>query len=187
LAQHSSLKQGSLCMLYNRLLPVLILTIFTTICSTRLAAQAGRLVQVTLPNQSLYATQLLRGDADTYGLGDWRAEVKVALEGTNIRVTGQISFTENANDFTTIAGSFSQLIPVAELDACQHCNFTLLNSKGAVRGINIGARGAQWHEGTGIIQRASITTDTFGDDVGRVGGTIRFAPLAVRVHCPIAK
>jgi hypothetical protein len=167
-------------------LKTLLFSIFMML-SSQVWAQNARYMCISLPDKEIFATQLQKGDADTYGLGDWEITVQAALEGTAIRLTGNIIFTEKANDNTTITGRFNYLIPVPALESCQFCQIELLQKKGNVSGPNIGARGAQWFAGTGIVKRASITTDTFGNDVGRIGGTLQFGALTVRVKCPLAK
>ena len=57
-------------------------------------------------------------------------------------------------------------------------------SCGCIGGGHVG--GARWYRGQGLVRRAKMTTDTFGEDVGRVGGVIQFAPLRVLVQCDYA-
>ncbi|MDX1910103.1 MAG: hypothetical protein SFV22_01390 [Saprospiraceae bacterium] len=139
-----------------------------------------------LPDVNIYADRLLRGDADTYGLGDWRCNFNVRLDGDGLILEGNISFTEGANDFTTITGEFRQRLEVGELKHCRHCMVRLATNTGTVSGPNIGARGYRWFEGKKLIKRARIQTDTFGADIGHIGGIIRFAPLQVLVDCRLA-
>lgn len=142
--------------------------------------------EIALPDAHILADRLQRGDGDTYGLGDWHCAFSIALEGQELVVDGQIVFSENANDYTTIAGVYHRRIAVAELERCRHCWVRLEEAKGSVGGPNIGARGYRWFMGQGLVRRAKIQTDTFGDDVGRIGGTIQFAPIKVIVECAIA-
>ncbi|MBX2892955.1 MAG: hypothetical protein KF734_18740 [Saprospiraceae bacterium] len=154
---------------------------------TALSAQASRDVVVMLPEARIVADRLVRGDGDTYGLGDWRCDFRVELDGSTLHVIGKIVFAENGNDFTLIVGEYRQRIVVGELEKCRQCQLSLEEARGTVSGPNIGARGARWYVGQGLIRRAKIVTDTFGEDVGRVGGTVELAPVWVRVDCPIAQ
>lgn len=166
-----------------QILRYLILGVFAPLC---LPATAQQSFEITLPDAHIFADRLRRGDGDTYGLGDWHCTFSVSLSGTEIVVDGQIVFSEKANDFTTITGAYHRRIEVGELSRCRHCWVTLEGEKGSVGGPNIGARGYRWFAGQGLIRRARIQTDTFGDDVGRIGGTVQFAPIKVRVDCAIA-
>jgi hypothetical protein len=146
-----------------------------------LAAQTN--LEIPLPNITIIADKILQGDGDTYGLGTWDLKVKVWLEGYVLHMEGQIVFSENANDFTVIAGSFEQQIIVEDLKKCQHCLLKLNDPEGRVSGPNVGARGYRWYSGQGLVRRARIVTDTFGADNGHVGGTIEWMPLKVLIHC----
>jgi hypothetical protein len=141
---------------------------------------------VQLPEVEIYADRVLRGDADTYGLGDWRCSFSVTLDSTALLLQGYISFTEKAHDFTTIVGEYRRRIELGELQRCRHCNVTLAGNEGKVSGPNIGARGYRWFAGDKLIRRARIQTDVFGSDAGRIGGMIQFEPLQVLVDCRLA-
>ena len=144
------------------------------------AAQAT--VSVQLPDVQIFADRLVRGDADTYGLGDWQCAFTATLSGRRLKLDGRISFTEKANDFTTIVGFFHQSILLSELEHYRNAAFSMEPAKGSVSGENIGARGFRWFEGQGIIRRANIQTDTFGSDTGNIGGTVQFAPIKIKVR-----
>jgi hypothetical protein len=150
------------------------------------ALSAQQTFVLRLPDAQLTADRVLRGDGDTYGLGDWRSSFTVALVDTLLKIEGKISFTEKANDFTTIVGEYHQSIPVEALARCRHCSVTLDETQGSVSGLNIGARGYRWFKGQGLVRRARIQTDIFGTDAGNIGGTIQFAPIRVLVDCSIA-
>ncbi len=160
--------------------------LFFLIFCTYIPISAQKNITVPLPDVYIKADQLLRGDGDTYGIGDWNANFTATLDGSHILLTGTIAFTEKANDFTTIVGTYSQRIKVEQLETCSHCQVILDESYGAVSGPNIGARGYRWFEGQGLIRRAWVQTDTFGEDTGNIGGNIQFAPLRFLVHCDIA-
>jgi hypothetical protein len=164
---------------YINMRPVCLFILLTGLGQVRLIAQDA--IVVTLPDIQIYADQLIRGDADTYGLGDWHSVFNMELRGTNLKVSGKIKFTENVNDYTTIVGEYSALIPVPALEKCQSCQLSL------VQGPNIGARGYKWYAGQGIIKRACIVTDTFGEDTGRIGGTIQFEKVTIHVNCLFAQ
>lgn len=144
-------------------------------------------VTINLPDAQISAAKIVRGDGDTYGLGDWHCTFTLALRGATLFLNGKIVFAENANDFTTIKGTFQQKIHVGELERCRHCVLTLSDSLGSANGPNIGARGYRWFSGQGLIRRAKIQTDVFGTDAGHIGGTIQFVPIRVLVDCSIAK
>lgn len=157
-------------------------------CACLLAATpyAQQSFDIMLPDAQIIAERVVRGDGDTYGLGDWHCAFNVSLEGTMLKIEGKISFTEKANDFTTIVGEYHQQIAVGALERCRHCFVSLNETQGKVTGPNIGARGYQWFAGQGLVRRAKIQTDTFGEDTGNIGGTIQFAPIRVLVDCSIA-
>ncbi len=140
-----------------------------------------------IPDAQIRADRVLRGDGDTYGLGDWTCTFTIALEGTELVINGKIRFTERANDFTTIVGEYHQRIFVGELERCRHCNVSLVESYGQVSGPNIGARGYRWFDGQRLIRRANIQTDVFGSDAGQIGGTVQFMPVRILVDCSIAE
>lgn len=141
---------------------------------------------IALPDAQITAHRIVQGDGDTYGLGDWRCAFTVTLEGTVLKVDGKIRFAENANDFTTIVGEYHQQVEVGALEHCRQCLVSLDESQGTVTGPNIGARGYRWFAGQGLIRRARIQTDIFGEDAGNIGGTIQFAPIRVLVECAMA-
>jgi len=77
-----------------------------TFCACLLAATpyAQQSFDITLPDVQIIAERVVRGDGDTYGMGDWHCAFNVSLEGPVLKIDGNISFTEKANDFTTIVG-----------------------------------------------------------------------------------
>jgi hypothetical protein len=161
--------------------------LFFLILNHAVLLMAQPTITVALPDAFITADRVLRGDADTYGLGDWQATFTATIDGSQILLTGTISFTENANDFTTIVGRFIKVINIEALEGCSHCQVVVDGGQGTVSGPNIGARGYRWFEGKGLIKRAWIQTDTFGADTGNIGGTIQFEPLEIRVYCAIAQ
>lgn len=162
-----------------------LLTLFVCLWVNEVFAQQSFCIEV--PDIQIMASRIVRGDGDTYGLGDWKSTFIIALEGTMLKVDGKISFTEKANDFTTIVGEYHQRIAVGELERCRHCQVSLDETQGSVSGPNIGARGYRWVNGQGLIRRANIQTDVFGTDAGNIGGTIQFVPIRVLVDCSIAQ
>ncbi len=162
-------------------------TLFLSACLVATGATAQQSFSIQLPDAQIIANRVVRGDGDTYGLGDWKCAFTVALDGTQLKVDGKISFTEKANDFTTIVGEYHQSVPVGALERCRHCLVSLDETQGTVTGPNIGARGYRWFNGQGLLRRARIQTDTFGNDTGNIGGTVQFAPIRVLVDCSIAK
>lgn len=140
-------------------------------------------IWIQLPNVRIIADKITRGDGDTYGFGDWQCRFKATIEDASVVLEGNLTFSENANDFTTITGDFRQKIKFEQLEPCRRCRVNIDPSTGWLGGPNVGARGAHWYRGQGLIRRAKMTTDTFGNDVGRVGGTVQFVPLRVLVHC----
>lgn len=161
-------------------------TIFLSVCFLANVAVAQKSFSISLPDVQIYADRLVRGDGDTYGLGDWQCAFTVALDGPIIQVDGKITFREEANDFTTIVSEYHQRTVIGELERCRHCQVSLEGTHGTVSGENIGARGYRWFQGKGLIRRAKIQTDTFGNDVGKIGGTVQFAPVRIMVDCSIA-
>lgn len=147
---------------------------------------AQQVLQVALPDIRIAADRLVRGDGDTYGLGDWQCTFKAVLKDSLLMLKGTIAFSEKSNDFTTILGEVQAQIAVKSLAHCKHCTVRLAETQGTVSGVNIGARGYRWFPGRGLIRRAYIQTDTFGDDVGHVGGTIQFEPLKIWLDCAMA-
>lgn len=140
---------------------------------------------LALEDVDITAKRIVRGDGDTYGLGDWFCRYTVTLDGSAVVLEGKITFWEKANDFSTISGVFKKRIPVPALERCKHCVVQLDPTEGTVSGPNIGARGYRWFAGQGLIRQANIQTDVFGTDAGHIGGTIQFAPVRVLVDCLI--
>jgi len=170
-------------MMSNLFRPIFIFTYWLPAC---LFAQNDEFVQVSLPDASITATQCLRGDGDTYGLGDWNSTFTVEIDSIYLKIRGEVSFTEKANDFTTIVGQYQSQVVITEMMRCPNCSFSLEKQSGSVSGPNVGARGYQWYNGQGIIRRAKIMTDTFGDDVGKIGGVIQFRTIQIEKHCYFA-
>ncbi len=150
--------------------------------SAALCAQPPVLA-LQLPDVSITADQVLRGDADTYGLGNWRCTFHLSWDGSEAVLEGYIIFRESANDSTIIRGRVLHRIALPELAPYGLCTLTFDRAYGAVGGPNIGARGARWYAGRGLIRKALIVTDTFGDDVGRIGGLVQFRPVQIRLDC----
>jgi hypothetical protein len=143
-------------------------------------------IVVQLPDVQLTANRLVRGDGDTYGLGDWACTFRLSIDSCYLRVDGQVVFAEKANDFTTIVGECHELIPLEVLKKNPQYHLRLERNFGSVAGSNIGARGYRWFAGTGVVRRANIQTDTFGNDVGRIGGTVQFHPVRILVFHALA-
>lgn len=147
------------------------------------SAQAQQSIFVELPDATIMADKVTRGDSDTYGLGDWSCTFRAELIGdSKLKIKGFISFTEKANDYTTIVGEYERTICVKELENFTHFRLGIETPRGNVAGANIGARGYRWFSGEGIIQKAYIQTDTFGEDAGRIGGKIRFNPIEITIQ-----
>jgi hypothetical protein len=146
-------------------------------------AYAQESVVIPLPELRLYADVLEQGDADTYGLGHWKLDVQLRLEGTDLLLEARLIFQENARDYTIISGQTQQRIHVGALEKCQYCTLILEEEHGTVSGPNIGARGYRWYRGQALVRRAHIVTDTFGPDTGRIGGLVQLKPARVLVHC----
>jgi hypothetical protein len=141
---------------------------------------------VRLPDVSITADRVLRGDADTYGSGDWYCTFQLTLEGPVAVLEGYIAFHEKANDSTVIVGRVRRCIALPEQEPYPWCALEAELNNGIVRGPNIGARGPRWYAGRGLIRRAYIVTDTFGNDAGRIGGRVQFRPVVVRLRCAYA-
>lgn len=156
------------------------------VCATSGMVTAQSSFFIHLPDVQIMADRITHGDGDTYGLGDWQCAFTATLEGTYLLLDGTIIFAEKANDLTTIIGQYHRRIQVRELGHCHNCKVKLSKTYGVVRGPNIGARGYRWFRGQGLIHRAYIQTDTFGDDASRIGGTVQFSRLRVSVECPQA-
>ena len=135
---------------------------------------------VNLPDVDIFANKVTRGDADVYGLGDWTCKFEVeVLDGAKLLLKGTISFWEKANDYTTIVGKYEQVLSLKALEPYAYFRLQIESPSGSVGGSNIGARGFRWFAGEGLIQKAHIQTDTFGEDAGRIGGTVKFRPLKI--------
>jgi hypothetical protein len=151
-----------------------------------LHTQAQKIVTIYPKDQVVAADRLLRGDGDTYGMGDWQTVVRLSVEDTLLLIHGELIFRENANDFTTIAGTFQQKIPIDMLKDCQQCQFSIQQPTGRAEGENIGARGYKWFAGQGALRRVHFQTDTFGEDVGLIGGRVQYRPVQIAVRCLLA-
>jgi hypothetical protein len=94
--------------------------LFFLSCFWAVNSLAQQSFNIELSDVQITANRVVRGDGDTYGLGDWKSNFTVAQEGTLLKVDGTISFTEKANDFTTILGEYHQRIEVGALERCRH-------------------------------------------------------------------
>jgi len=162
------------------------LLLIYTVLPMAAQAQSNITIQVPLPDAAIYADQLTKGDGDVYGLGDWSANFSFTIDSHVLVVRGSMIFAEKANDHTTIVGNFEQRIEVEALKNCRFCAAELVENTGFVQGPNVGARGYRWYSGRGLVKNAYIITDTFGTDVGRIGGVVRFAPVSIRLFCALA-
>lgn len=158
---------------------------FTLLLSTSLLP-AQPVLTVQLPDVSITADRVLRGDADIYGMGDWYCTFRVMLDGDSITLNGYIAFHEKANDSSIIVGHVRHRVALPFASDYHWCAQEADPSSGIVSGPNIGARGPRWYAGRGLIRRAYIVTDTFGDDVGRIGGRVQFRPVHIRLRCEYA-
>jgi hypothetical protein len=140
-------------------------------------------VTIDVPAFEIYADQLLHGDGDTYGMGTFRIQVTASIDNGQIVLQSQIIFEEGANDFTVILGNTVHRFDIEVLQTCKHCQLTLLQGRGHLNGVNIGARGFKRFDGHHLIQSADIQTDTFGDDVGKIGGKVKLKPFTVLIKC----
>ncbi len=147
---------------------------------------AQTVLTVQLPDVSISADRVLRGDADTYGLGDWYCTFRLTLDGDSITLNGYIAFHEKANDSSIIVGHVRHRVALPFASDYHWCAREADPSSGIVSGPNIGARGPRWYAGRGLIRRAYVVTDTFGDDVGRIGGRVQFRPVHIRLRCEYA-
>lgn len=160
--------------------------VLALIACSATAASAQRSLSIQLPDAQITADRITRGDGDTYGLGDWQCAFTVKLVGTVLHLNGTIMFTEKANDFTTIVGEYHRRISVGELERCRTCQISLGETYGTANGPNIGARGYRWFGGQGLVRRAKIQTDTFGNDAGHIGGVVQFTPVRILIECLVA-
>lgn len=151
--------------------------------ATPLLCVAQPVITLHLPDVSITANRLVKGDADTYGLGDWHCTFHLDLDGQRVLLKGYIVFSEKANDSTVIVGQVKHDLALPSLEGYELCVKALDLSSGSVGGPNIGARGARWYAGQGLIRRAYVVTDTFGNDVGRIGGLVQFRPVKVYLSC----
>lgn len=145
--------------------------------------RSQKMLTIPLPDLEVFADKLRSGDCDLYGLGNWQCEVSVKIDGAYLVLKTKAVFSEDNPDYTVIEGGSSKKIYVEELAKYTFCDLELEQFSGSVNGKNIGARGYRWYYGNGMIKKAWIVTDTFGCDVGKVGGTIQLHPLRVNVQC----
>lgn len=151
--------------------------------TTPLLCAAQPILTLHLPDVSITANRLVKGDADIYGLGNWHCTFHLELDGQKVLLKGYIVFSEKANDSTVIIGQVKQELAWTALEGYELCARVLDLNSGSVGGSNIGARGARWYAGHGLIRRAYVVTDTFGNDVGRIGGLVQFRPVKVYLSC----
>jgi len=148
-----------------------------------LRAAAQSLIAVPLPDITVWADKCVQGDRDIYGLGTWSCSIKAKIVQRQLVLTGKIIFIEEANDFTLIVGHFTKVMNIAPcLPGGEWAIEPVGNMAGSVAGLNTGASGIHFFEGTGLIQRAYLITDTFGEDTGNIGGTLKLKPLQVRIY-----
>jgi hypothetical protein len=144
---------------------------------------AQEVITVQLPEIEIYADQLLNGDGDIYGLGTFSVEVQASIEDSMLVIDTQMIFEEGQNDQTTIYNSSRFAFQVKRLSACQSCGLKVRQHDGQLTGKNIGARGFRRWMGNGIVHSALIQTDTFGSDIGKVGGQILLRPIEIEIYC----
>jgi hypothetical protein len=154
--------------------------------STPTLLRSQKMLTIPLPDFEFFADKLSSGDCDLYGLGSWQCEISIKIEGAYLLIKAKAVFSEDNPDYTIIEGAYSKRIYVEELAKYAHCDLEQEQFSGSVSGKNIGARGYRWYNGSGMVKRAWIATDTFGCDVGKVGGTIQLHPLRVSVQCTYA-
>lgn len=144
---------------------------------------AQQTTTLRIPDLEIIANKVTHGDGDVYGRGVWSSSFTIKQIDTTLHIDGVISFKENSNDFTEITGTVHQTITLNQL---HYCTAIPIQNSGKVEGDNIGARGYRWFAGQGIIRRAWIQTDTFGNDAGKIGGKIQFQPIQIIYDCPMA-
>ncbi len=155
------------------------ITLIHFLCATALLAQNN--IEVPIPPIAITADRVLSGDADTYGLGTWQCNVQARLSHDTIFLTGQIVFSENANDFTCIVGDFAKEIHLKATIDQRYWDYSLLTTQGRIYGGNRGARGYGWfRNGQGLVQKARLKTDDFGMDAGKIGGWLYLRPIKLQ-------
>ncbi|MFN4080734.1 MAG: hypothetical protein ACK4NS_07510 [Saprospiraceae bacterium] len=153
-------------------------------CAQQGAAQFA--IQIQAPEMRIYATQLIQGDDELWGLGVWETRWVAEARGDSLWLRGEIFFREMANDHSVFYGKAELGLPVGELAAYPFCAIEPLTMSGGVKGNNAGAVGYKRYRGNGLAASALIRTDTFGPDLGKVGGVVRFRPIALRLSCSVA-
>jgi len=148
--------------------------------------EAQETIILNIPDITIYANELIQGNSDTYGRGVWKSNFTLEIIDDQVNLKAELLFLENQGDNTIITGKFEGNYPIPSFIKYPNCSFKLPVKKGVVEGANFGARGFRTFEGKGIIHTISIQTDTFGDDVGKVGGTIHFNPIEIIVIRPRA-
>lgn len=151
-----------------------------------LVAQTEYSVRIQIPEMQIYADRLVRGDEELWGLGDWECVWDIELSGDSIYIRGKILFRELANDMSVFVGKVERRIRAEELAQCPFCTLDDFVQQGCISGKNAGAVGYRRYRGVGIVRSGFIQTDTFGPDLGKVGGTVRFRPMEVPLRCSVA-
>ena len=160
---------------------------FYFICFFSLSAYAQETISIQIPDFDIYANQLMRGDADTYGLGNFKLKIEASVVDGKLYLSSKLKFEEGANDFTTIRGEFTQMFEVKRLTQCRTCEIKLENYLGTIEGDNFGARGYRVFKGDGLFESATIQTDTFGTDTGKIGGRVKMKPIQIIIQCLYAQ
>jgi hypothetical protein len=142
-------------------------------------------INVQISPIDLYANELTRGDGDLYGLGSFQIESQIKLSGAEVQINLYMRFEEGAHDFTTIIGQKTTTETLPELLPCLSQRCRIIGPIGSLNNQNIGARGYRNFAGTGHLKSAYVQTDTFGSDVGQIGGQIKFDTLRIVID-PIA-
>jgi len=161
---------------------------FSTVAfiSLSILLHAQHQIIINLPNIEIKGDKLMHGDADTYGRGIWKCEVNAKIVGDSILIAGSILFAENEADRTLIKGDFKKLLFCPSLQKFQNCHHEPDEINGSVGGPNYGAREPLWIKGNGLIHKIKIRTDTFGEDVGKIGGVLHFNPMILNIECLFA-
>jgi hypothetical protein len=149
---------------------------------------ADREIRLKVPPVRVIADQLVQGDCDLYGGGEWSVSVRAQLNDEGVVLNGWLLFSENAGDSTQIRGRFRHFVSFKEHpDRQRWCSYRLQGQKGYMYGKNHGPVGELWYNGSGLIKGGKMVTDTWDCEVGQAGGVLYFNDLVILSHCEMAE
>lgn len=144
--------------------------------------QCRKTVEVFFEPIEIYADQLLGGDHDIYGRGNFKLRSTAEVDNQS-QIVLSVSFENNERspDYTYMRGErvFKKFVPELSNHKCKLIGIS--PNSGEVQGVG------RWKDhsfrnygGNGLIKNSNIRTDTVDNDLGQTGGSVSFSPIQLR-------